>query len=357
MKKVLLFSAAMLALSSCSNTDVLEEGNIQQTNAIGFQTLVNKESRALTNASFGKFWVYGTYHKAGQALDKVIVFDGVDVIKGNTDQGTETGWGYTGTRYWIDGAVYNFYAYSCDNNPLTDYGRANLDESTKVLNIAEFVCDDSHQDDLVFAKSEDITGKTTGNSPVKFSFKHILSKLNVTFVNNYPEDYKLTISAVKVSNVRNKGKFYGASEKWGTGDEVDRYPDGSKPVVSLDLLNGDATDGSVVLKNTATEKETKESTEWGYVIPYTYASNNVDILFNLKVENPLGDVIVNKAIKGNWQPTWTPGYSYAYTITLTGGESGLDPIKFGVEDWDEKDGWTAGTAPTITFSPAPESGN
>ena len=42
MKKVLLFSAAILALSSCSNTDVLEEGNIQQTNAIGFQTLVNK---------------------------------------------------------------------------------------------------------------------------------------------------------------------------------------------------------------------------------------------------------------------------------------------------------------------------
>lgn len=60
MKKVLLFSAAMLALSSCSNTDVLEEGNIQQTNAIGFQTLVNKESRALTNTSFKKFWVYGT---------------------------------------------------------------------------------------------------------------------------------------------------------------------------------------------------------------------------------------------------------------------------------------------------------
>lgn len=55
MKKVLLFSAAILALSSCSNTDVLEEGNIQQTNAIGFQTLVNKESRAITVDNFDQF--------------------------------------------------------------------------------------------------------------------------------------------------------------------------------------------------------------------------------------------------------------------------------------------------------------
>ncbi|WP_290393129.1 fimbrillin family protein, partial [uncultured Muribaculum sp.] len=136
MKKVLLFSAAMLALSSCSNTDVLEEGNIQQTNAIGFQTLVNKESRALTNTSFKKFWVYGTYHKASQDANKVIVFDGVNVLKGNTEQGTSTGWGYSGTRYWIDGAIYNFYAYSCYNEPLTTYGPANLDETSKALNIA-----------------------------------------------------------------------------------------------------------------------------------------------------------------------------------------------------------------------------
>lgn len=349
MKKVLLFSAAILALSSCSNTDVLEEGNIQQTNAIGFQTLVNKESRALTNASFGKFWVYGTYHKQGQDGNKVIVFDGVNVLKGNTEQGASTGWGYSGTRYWVDGATYNFYAYSCDNEPLTTYGRANLDETSKALNIAEFICDETHQHDLVFAKSTDIQGKATGNEPVKFSFKHILSKLNVTFVNEYPADYELTISNVRVSNVRNKGKFLGESGEWNKSDVV-RYPEiTSTPVVSLALKN--ATDGSITLKNTADVKESNGSTDWGYVIPFAYESNNVDIIFTLQVKNPLGDTIINKTIKGNWQPDWKPGYSYAYTVKLTGGESGLEPIVFGVNDWTEGDGWTAGSASTITFSP------
>lgn len=116
----------------------------------------------------------------------------------------------------------------------------------KRLNIAEFICDDHHQHDLVFAKATDIAGKATGNEAVKFSFKHILSKLNVTFVNEYPADYELTISDVKVSNVRNKGKFLGESEEWNKADVV-RYPEiTSTPVVSLNLKN--ATDGSITLK-------------------------------------------------------------------------------------------------------------
>lgn len=363
MKKVLLFSAAILALSSCSNTDVLEEGNIQQTNAIGFQTLVNKESRALSNGSFNDFYVYGSYYKSGNENNKIAIFNGERVTKGGTQQdtetGTNTGWGYVGTRYWINGAMYKFYGYSCENREVGKVTVNGNDVTTRAnyidgeFNLVDYISDKNHQHDLVFASSNLIEGKETGNQPVSFSFKHILSKLRVNFVNKYPAGYTLTISNVKVSNIRNKGKFYGSIDtpSWGNETEVDR--EGTTP--ELGLKFGD--NASVELRNVEGGDQINAQTGWGYVIPFAYKSANVDIVFDLKVVGPLGgDPIIDRRIAGQWRPTWEQSIGYSYKVTLTGGESGLEPIKFGVEPWDADDGWGSADGQEITFSPA-EAGN
>lgn len=170
MKKVLLFSAAILALSSCSNTDVLEEGNIQQTNAIGFQTLVNKESRAITVDNFDQFLVYGSYKVAGSEVSMQL-FNGVPVTKSGNS------WTYTDTRYWIEGGTYTFSAYAVDDDALPSGANANFRDS-KYLNITNFRCDESVQKDLVYARIASYgPALATGNPVQSLNFKHVLARI------------------------------------------------------------------------------------------------------------------------------------------------------------------------------------
>lgn len=352
MKKVFLMSVAVLAMTACTSTDVLDEGALEQTNAIGFQTLVNKGSRTnsvpMTNDNFTKFFVYGSYHAQNQELNKVTVFNGEDVTKQ-----TSGAWTYNTLRYWLKDNIYQFYAYSNGNAAFAEgEGRANFGDG--VLNLADVYVDEEHQKDLIFAKSDPIPAKETGNDKVAFDFEHILSKLNVKFVNNYPADYTLEISNVKLANFRNFSKYNGTTQSWDT--PVRKPTETSVHELPLYFV---AAEGSttlrqtVTLKNSETVTGTSDFTEWGYVLPFAYQSKNIDILFDLKVTNPLGEEIVAKTIKGQWQPIWLKGTAYAYTVKLTGGETGLQPIEFTVNAWeDEDDGWGApANGSFIEFNP------
>lgn len=117
MKKVIfMLAAGAIALSSCSETEVIEQG--VQTNAIGFTNHVSKGSRAITDADFDHFIVYGSYTMPGS--DKP-----VDIFSGGQDVNKVEGkWTYSPTRNWIVGATYTFAAYAVDKDAALP-GRAN----------------------------------------------------------------------------------------------------------------------------------------------------------------------------------------------------------------------------------------
>lgn len=335
----MLLAVAALAMTACSKSETEGVAPAAQTKAIGFESLVTKGSRALVNDNFTKFQVYGTYHALNQENNKVVVFNNIAVTK------TAEGWGYTTPRYWIKDALYNFYAYSCDNDVIpAGKGNANFSQADGyALNIADYISDGSNQKDLVFARSAvDIVGKESGNTAVAFSFKHILAKLNVKFVHNYPADYKLEVSKVQIKQVRNIGKYNGKEGLWSNVNCTVAVAD----VPEIDLQ---FADGAVA---TLAQPDENAVTTWGYVIPFPYTSANVVISFDLKITNPLGETIFDNLIEGKWQPTWEQGYGYAYTVTLTGQETGLEPIEFTVNEWDANDGWTSGNGQSITFNPA-----
>jgi hypothetical protein len=329
MKKVLLFSAAILALSSCSNTDVLEEGNIQQTNAIGFQTLVNKESRAINKpADLKNFQVFGSY-TMGTSTNRIVIFNEVPVTFADGK------WGYNDTRYWVKGGVYRFFAYSDDNSALKT-GSADFGSGTGILNINNYISDADHQSDLVFVQSDERIGQDKGlNTPVDLTFKHALSRIMVTFKSGFPAGYDIKISNLKVTGLWNKGDYktadFSTPHVWTLNEES---TSNVAPAISLDANIAKAKDGETAAVDVVSG--------FAYVIPAKYVNKQVAIEFNMDVTYN-GTEILGRKMKANWAPFWEINKQYNYTVTLNGTAAGLDPIEFTVTTFDD---WATGT-PTL----------
>lgn len=338
-KKYLSCVAATLSMVACTSTDLIEE-SLESGTAICFNTNV---TRALTNDNFNKFMVYGGYTPK-DVSDYHTVFSGVEVSK-DADN-----WAYDGaSKYWIKDATYKFYAYSCENIALTkgtpEFATTGSDAGT--FKITDFVCNKNHQHDLIYAESGAITGKETGNTPVSFSFKHLLSRVKASFKSGFDPDFTIEISEVELHNVYDKADFSSKSGAWSNQSRTIEYNlassewtmvplniEGTDNVIQAEIPAGEGTEA--VAAKTLT-------TQHGYVLPVTYTSNNVTLSFKVTVKQG-SDVIKTDYIKGNLKPTWAVGTSYTYNITVNGSAAGVEKIEFsvdasnGIVDWTESPG-------------------
>lgn len=324
-----LMAASVVALSACTSEEVVQ---VSPQNTITFQNVVNKGTRALTTNNFGLFYVYGYYTKAADLNTRFNIFTDTPVTKG------DNGWTASINRYWIDGATYSFYAYSCENKHIApEYGGPSIGQSDGVfrLNYNSHV-ENGVSHDLLFASSTEILGKESGNQPVTMQFKHILSKIDLCFISEFPEGYNIEISNISISAFKNSGTYV-ANKKAvsdGTLGEWTLQEYSTKTVNTFNLN----TRGNAV---TFTGGDPIESSEC-YMIPFHYGTNDnpVKIQFNIKVTNPFlavgSQTIVSNTLVGTWHPNWRPGTQYTYNIHLSGGAAGMDSITFGVgiDDWN-----------------------
>ena len=214
MKKVIfMLAAGALSLSSCSETEVIEQGT--QSSAIGFTNHVSKGSRAITKENFDLFRVYGSYTMPGSDKPVDIFSDGQEVTK--EANGT---WTYSPVRNWIPTATYTFAAFAVDKGTTlpgkANYG-AKVDGTDYFLNLAGLVIDgtDGHQLDIVYARPDkSYVGKETDNEVVALEFKHILSRLDFTFQSALPEGFNAVISKARLVSVRNTGLYNGEKLAW-----------------------------------------------------------------------------------------------------------------------------------------------
>ncbi len=352
MKKTIFFLAGCaLALTGCTSTEVQEEG--VQSNAIGFQNVVGKESRAMDNNTLKHFYVYGYYTKAG-SVTPVSVFDGTEVYKLDAvDATTNSQWKYDDTRYWVPDMTYYFYAYSCEDGAFaTGKGEPVMsvegtDVDTRALKINNFVCDSEHQHDLIFAESGAITAKETGNNKVPFTFKHILSRLNVVFSSEFAAGYEITVSNARLLYFANQGDYsHRPTPTWSdvrytVSDQKDIAP------VSFSI----PADGNVCYAANGDTPAKNVTTGYVYAIPYNYPDgDNVRIAFTIEVKSENGETVLSRAMTGTWSPNWVMGTAYTYNIKITGTAAKLEPIVF--ETAESMDDWTPGTtnAVNMTFS-------
>lgn len=361
MKKSFLYLAAgALALTACTSEEVLDESSIH-SNAIGFENVVSKQTRAteITNGTFNEFGVFGYYAfetKENPEPDHgILVFNNETVKRAGTNS---TDWTYNTPRYWVPEATYYFYAYSCGGIKLgKDYGNFSMDvtqsaKKDRAFKITNYICDNTHQHDLLFAKNEGL--KKTDNSTVKFQFKHILTKINANFFSDFAPEYTIEISNVKISNIRNKGDYSSYDNGWinqtrvNTANAADENP---TPEVMLWDESKDplvARKGGKLTPTVGTTEEIEveaevPTTDIAFVMPYTYTDDNneVSISFTATVKKD-NDIVLSRNMSGTWKPTWQIGYQYTYNIKISGKATGLDAIIFQT-DTNAIDKWSTGT--------------
>jgi uncharacterized cupredoxin-like copper-binding protein len=128
----------------------------------------------------------------------VNIFDG-DKVTGTVGN---TVWSCTETQYWIPGANYNFAAVvdATVTAPNSSYGMPTTlttiadDASTGNMNLK----------DMLYAEAS-VAGTAitdTYNTPVNFTFNHLLSKVHFTVTSNAQGGYYHTVTGISVSNFK-----------------------------------------------------------------------------------------------------------------------------------------------------------
>lgn len=212
MKKMIFALAAMATLVGCSSDEVLD----LHQDPIGFtDVFVDNSTRAIDNtynSSDNKpssFYVYGTTQddKANSAL--VSIFKHIEV--NSTDNGSTYSYDSDYTQYWIKDNKYKFAALvHADQNNV----KLGVDKLPKSLTFTS-----DSQTDLLYASTDEIIGKDSGNETVGFVFNHLLSKVHVTFKNTITTNsdevkYQYCVSDVFIDNAIQTAVCDLSSKEW-----------------------------------------------------------------------------------------------------------------------------------------------
>lgn len=337
MKKY-LFSLAVgaLAFTACTSEEVVDVSPTQG-NAIGFENVVNKNSRAvegdLTAGTFDNFLVYGYYTKDGMTTP-IQIFNGVPVSKVKNSTTGKDEWTYDGVRYWVPKCTYYFYAYSCGDIALsTGKGSPALtltNESSvdgRALAILSYLCDGTHQHDLVCAESEGIVAKEKDNGQVSLKFAHALCKIKAVFTTDFPAGYEVKVSNVRIAEFYNRADYNVGTGIWSKHNKPDTDP-------FTNLVLDDKN--NVVTSAPDSKIETSEI----FMIPKIYdPTEYVKLHFTIELSKD-GQVVLQRAINGTWSPNWEKAHAYRYNINISGSAAGIEPIVFaasqelGDNTWD-----------------------
>lgn len=354
-KNVWLLGVAVAALSSCSQSEVLD---VPESKQIRFEEFVERNSRAtiaddaydLKTSKITNYWVYGAYTTDvttsgdGTAESPYVyegdfdttspVFEGMKMSRTNA----EADWTYGATDRWVTNAMYRFAAYSNGNEELANVSyNATDDELTisnySVIDINE-VSNSNKPLDLVASIAGD-RHSSTGDQPIQFQFRHLLSK--VTFhLTNASNSADVLFTNIQVNNIAK------------VGDCVCVYPSTAQQVFPKNITwTRDAAPaggyppfnyGNITVPFNATATTSDEITF--YIIPQSNADATVTLTVTEKIKAGTGDIDEDEdgykdgaynvenltfslATNTHYSssPTdfvankWEPGYHYRYLIT------------------------------------------
>lgn len=335
----LLGAAAVAALSSCSQSEVME---VAENRAIGFNAFVNNNTRAiteLTKTNLTKFNVFGYHGTNTPDYTNTLV----------TGSGTTNEWTIAGAAYWQKENAYEFAAYSDGNNSLAN---ENVLFAEKKLTISNYTVSTN---DLIAAQTSVASqDDITKYKAVNLNFYHLLSQVKFTFSNSDSRDYIMKISDLTIT--ANK-----------TGKVVFTMNDGTSPSITW----SDATTGTYTITGLADIAEgdlnAPHSTESILVMPQENDALTVSFTVTLS-DTKEGEIAKGKftasldidPAKGS---VWDPGYRYNYTATINGSDvPDIDdpdkkPIKIEFTVTEEIDGWENAeadpTTPSVVVTPEP----
>lgn len=184
MKKIFVAVLAVAAMVACSTEQTIVA---PQGEAIGFDTFVENSTRAndLVAGNFD-FGVYGLVAKGGESA---LIFNDKQIAKDGT---------YSPAQYWIASAQYYFSAFAPYAGRAWSYdtttahtGTVTFDNKTAQAN----------QDFLFAYVQPNVTPDKITSQPeaVKFTFKHMLSRVMFTFSNGFANNSNIALEVYDVT--------------------------------------------------------------------------------------------------------------------------------------------------------------
>ena len=298
--------AATSLLAGCSGDDSFNgngNGN-ENSNAIAFNTNVNGFfSKASTYNSNDDLKTEGSFTcTAYNATTTTPYIDASTVVWNDTENDGANKWQFAnGIKHgWPGASALDFFAYMPATKP--DY-ITSISYST--ARQPQFVCtlptDQSSTKEFVCALATDKT-KANSSTGVSMEFKHHFARLR--FAMSDASGDNVTINSVTISGIKTTGTctFNGTTSTWVTSGD-DSY------------VRATAIDGTTPY----------------LVIPNTYAAGAITITVNATWTG-ISNATVNKTATNNKTITWEPGYSYLFTLKLSGDILIVDTEKF-TEQW------------------------
>ena len=207
-KSFLMLGLAVAAMSSCTNDEVIDMNQSNQK-AIGFESFVNKGTRADIddNNPLKEFYVFGFYGEGTSVFSNDIVY------KININEAPYYDWKIDAVKNW-DTQYYYFAAYAngqgtgtvetSDGDKLTNvYYSYNNSSAVLEFRGYEIAENFENQKDLIATQTHRDNKLSFNQGEVNLNFTHMLSKVSFKFHNNSDENLDMVISDVKL-NVYNK---------------------------------------------------------------------------------------------------------------------------------------------------------
>ena len=298
-KMALTLLTATSLLAGCSGDDFNGNGNVNgNSNNITFKTNVNNFiSKAATYDDDEALQTEGSFTCAAyEANTPYTFFEPTKVIwDSNEDK-----WKFAEDQYWKYASALDFFAYMPAEKPAYI---SSISYST--ARQPQFVCtlpiDQSSTKEFVCALATDKT-KANSSTGVSMEFKHHFARLR--FAMSDASGDNVTINSVTISGIKTTGTctFDGTTSTW--------EPSGDNSSLTATAING---------------------TTPYLVIPNTYAVDAITITVNATWTG-ISNTTVNKTATNNKTITWEPGYSYLFSLTLSGDILIVDTEKF-TEQW------------------------
>lgn len=295
-KNLILMGAAIAALSSCTQSEVLD---VPESKAIRFSSFVDKPTRTVTEVTnLTNFYVFGNFGTASP-------YDGVAY---NNESNTQT-------YYWAAaGNKYKFGAYANgENGKLTSIDQVSFsptEGSDGTLTFTNYAPQENEGKDLVAAipTTYTVNGSENDQTKVSLTFKHLLSQVKFTFKTTDADTYTLQIHDIKITNAISTATctFDGTDISWEGDTKVDYTYDGIDDIADASAsYQGSSVEMVIPQSNTNNIKVTFSATVSGGGFAEPRTGN-----FEANLDYAVGSVT------GTTANTWTPGYRYNYIATI-----------------------------------------
>ena len=190
MKKLFILGLAAISFAACVQEQVVET---PQGGAITFENaFIDNATRAAVDPStttntLTAFDVWGFVKE----YDGTVFVDQDVTLNGGQ-------WGYEGTQFWAPNQPYYFAALAPMNSAKLGHVLATGEAAKLGLGTLTFENVDGTEDVLYATSQVTSKGANVPNDPVKFQFKHLLSKVKFTFKNGFITNN----ASIKVTNIK-----------------------------------------------------------------------------------------------------------------------------------------------------------